>query len=84
MHLPKYHDSDTYLYGVSVSKRNFKLAVDRNRIKRQMREAIRLQYSDMSGAEGQVNLMMFIFAGRENLDYVIIERAIKKLLKKIK
>ena len=82
--LPKNQDADIYKYGVSVSKRNFKLAVDRNRIKRQMREAIRLQYSGMSGTEGQVNLMMFIFAGREKLDYDIIERAIKKLLKKIK
>lgn len=82
--LPKNQGNDIYKYGVSVSKRNFKLAVDRNRIKRQMREAFRLQYSGMSGAEGQVNLMMFIFAGREKLDYVIIERAIKKLLKKIK
>jgi ribonuclease P protein component len=81
--LPKNQDTDIYKYGVSVSKRNFKLAVDRNRIKRQMREAIRLQIPNVSGAEGHVNVMMFIFAGREKLEYVIIERAIKKLLKKI-
>jgi ribonuclease P protein component len=82
--LPKNQYTEICKYGVSVSKRNFKLAVDRNRIKRQMREAIRLQYSGISGHEGHVTMMMFIFAGKEKLEYDIIERAIKKLLKKIK
>lgn len=84
MHLPKYHDSDTYLYGVSVSKRNFKLAVDRNRIKRQMREATRLQMNNIPDTGGRVIAMMFIYAGREKLEYNLIEKSIEKLLKKIK
>jgi ribonuclease P protein component len=84
MHLPKYHDSDTYLYGVSVSKRNFKLAVDRNRIKRQMREAIRLQKNNIPENEEGVTVMMFIFAGREKLEYNVIKKSVEKLLKKIK
>ena len=82
--LPKIDDKDTGKYGVSVSKRSFKLAVDRNRIKRQMREAIRLQRPVSFASEGNIAVMMFIFAGREKLDYVIIEKAVKKLLKKIK
>jgi len=84
IHLPKYHDSDTYLYGVSVSKRNFKLAVDRNRIKRQLREAIRLQKNNIPDTEGGVIAMMFIYAGREKLEFNLIKKSLEKLLKKIK
>ena len=44
MYLQTAHTSDfPAQVGVSVAKRNFKLAVDRNRIKRLMREAYRLQ-----------------------------------------
>jgi len=84
MRLPKDHDADSYKYGVSVSKRNFKLAVDRNRLKRQMREAIRLQKDNIPLTETGIIVMMFIFAGREKLEYIVIKKATEKLLKKIK
>lgn len=44
------HDNEEYSplqAGVSVSKRNFKRAVDRNRVKRLLREAYRLQNEEL-------------------------------------
>jgi ribonuclease P protein component len=46
--LPLPADEKTVLQvGVSVSKRNFKRAVDRNRIKRLLRETYRLQKREL-------------------------------------
>ena len=55
-------------FGVGVSKRYFKKAVDRNRIKRLIREAYRTQKKDLSLLvdEKQINLDLFmIFTGKE-------------------
>ncbi len=41
---------DCFYAGVSVPKRNFKLAVDRNRIKRQLREALKQNEMSLSFA----------------------------------
>jgi len=71
-------------YTVSVSKRIFKRAVDRNRVKRQMREAIRLHLTLLSDEEQTSFLaMMFIYVGKEKLEYQTIENGIKKLTPKI-
>ena len=72
-------------YGVSVSKRTFKRAVDRNKIKRRMREAIRLQknhYLDKITVP-TYSSMMFIYVGKEIIDYKIISRAAMILMKKM-
>ena len=66
------------LFGVSVPKRNVPTAVVRNRIKRQIREAYRLNKS-LVGAHEQ-EALFFIFQGREALPYVRIEQAVKDLL----
>ena len=64
-------------YTVSVSKRIFKKAVDRNRVKRQMREAIRLQLPKDTELNVESYLaMMFIYVGKEKLDYSVIENAL--------
>ena len=72
--------------GVSVSKKNIKLAVNRNLIKRRVREAYRLNNSEIknhlqkNGVE--INLM-FIYSAKEILSYQKIEDKIKVLLTRL-
>ena len=52
--------------GVGASKRNFKRAVDRNRIKRLMREGYRLQKQLLEKEPGGLSLRVFIlYTGKE-------------------
>lgn len=63
----------------SVPKRKFKRATDRNRIKRQMREAYRLNKSIL-----QRNLaVVFIYLPHEKLDFDPIEKAMIQSLKSL-
>jgi ribonuclease P protein component len=69
-------------FGVSVTKRNFKKAVDRNRIKRQLREIVRLD-ADVF-CEKKVNVsIMYIYVAKERLEHKMIQSAISKLNKKL-
>ncbi len=65
-------------FGVSVPKKRFKKAVDRNRIKRLLREAIRLNKHIIS--DDPVKVMMIIYVADEELSHKIIQASIKKLL----
>ena len=67
--------------GVSVAKRNHKLAVTRNRIKRLMREVYRKNKHDFQ-TNGATFAFMFIYTGKEVLAYADLEQAMQKLLVK--
>lgn len=67
--------------GFSVSKKHFKKAVDRNRIKRLLRENFRKNKYIFTDNEQQF-LLMFIYIGNQMCLYEDIEKALKKIEKK--
>ncbi len=67
----------------SVPKRYFKLAVDRNRIKRQLREIYRLEKTTLyDGTNGSYH-MALLYLSKDKMDYSKIELLAKKSFKKI-
>ena len=69
--------------GVSVSKRFFKKAVSRNRIKRQMREVFRLNKRLVYDSEHtKKHIFMFVYVGSEEHPTRELDKRMKKLLAK--
>ena len=72
--------------GFVASSRNFKTAVDRNRIKRLIKEAWRLQKNELEKTlhEQSLNLnVFFIYTGRELPPYDEIYSNMKKIILKL-
>ncbi|WP_194851578.1 ribonuclease P protein component [Nonlabens antarcticus] len=64
----------------SVPKRFFKLAVDRNRVKRLMREVYRLHQHEIKTPENQFYNFMWIYQSNKLPDYEHLERLMKPVL----
>lgn len=73
-------------FGVGVSSKNFKRAVDRNRVKRLTREAWRLQKNELSEKtktiQKQLNVF-FIYTGKELPDFATVKDKVAVVLKKL-
>lgn len=68
--------------GVSVSKRYFKKAVDRNYFKRVLRECYRLNKQILLNDLQEPYVMMFFYQTKERLTYTEIEEKTKRLFEK--
>jgi len=67
----------------AVPKRNFKSAVARNRIKRQMREAYRLHKHMLSDHNGKNFALLFLYLSKDKSQYVQIDSSIVAVLKRL-
>ncbi len=72
-------ENSTLRAGVSVPKRNFKKAVERNAIKRLLREGYRKNKYLVPHTTDQFTFM-FLYAGKEMPEYSLIESKVKEVL----
>ncbi len=71
---------------VSVSKRKFKHAVDRNRLKRQIRECWRVNKLELKQTLAQNNLqmiVMLIYTSKEKEDFPKINKKVSNAVKRL-
>jgi ribonuclease P protein component len=72
--------------GVTASKRSFKKAVDRNRIKRLLREAYRLQKEALQNTlkeAGKSGVVFFLYTGKTLPSFAEVKEVMAKGLKKL-
>ena len=84
IYLPKINsEAEMHKTAVSVPKRRFKKAVDRNKIKRLMREAFRKNKYLVSSNLDSSYALMFVYTGREKEEFPKIFSATEELLKRL-
>lgn len=82
MYLKTIHTSNFPVQvGFSVPKRNFKLAVHRNRIKRLMRETYRLQKGIIYNSTVDSYVFMISYLGKDELKFEDLYQKMEKLLR---
>ncbi len=72
--------------GVGVSARNFRKAVDRNRIKRLLRECYRLNKLSLHERIQQSNkpiAVFFLYTGKELPEYALLDEKMKVVITKL-
>lgn len=77
---------DSLQFGVGVSTRNFKHAVDRNRIKRLTREAYRLQkvpFQELLQSKQLAIALFLIYTGKELPAYEVVSEKIAVILNRL-
>ncbi len=77
-------DSAELKTGVSVPKKLIKNAVNRNRIKRQMREVFRKNKYLLTKDLSSSHACMFIYISRDEITYDKLEESMKKILEKFR
>ena len=78
-------DGGILQFGVAVPKKNFKKAVDRNRLKRQMREAVRknkLPVKNFLAEKNKPCALLLVFTGKEAVPYKETEDKIILILQR--
>jgi ribonuclease P protein component len=69
---------------ISVPKRNFKRAVDRNRIKRLIREAYRKNKQVVIDGIGSKKIvLLLVYTSKTFMDYVTTEEKVKNVLNRL-
>lgn len=84
MYIPIKSEEVSIQAGVTVSKRNFKSAVQRNRIKRLLKESYRLNKALVFNNTNDNFAFLFLYLGKEMPSFEQLDQKMKLVLNKFK
>ena len=84
VYIPVQQSSISIKTGVTVAKRNFKSAVDRNRIKRLLRESYRLNKALVFNNTDAHFAFLFLYLGKDMPSFEQLDQKMKLVLNKFK